>query len=264
FVYGLVHAAAPGHGKTLLAAYAVAGRKTLRQAATLAAVAAAAQAAGAIALVGAADALLHLTSATMTRTAFAFQVGSSLVVAALGLWLLAGKLLPAAIPRAADCEPAGASRFAATPGPRGGLGGLWDRLRYGAGEAAERCACGAIHAALPELAAGSLDLRKAASAVLAVALRPCTGALIALAFAMSLHAFWIGAAAAVAMGAGVATALVGLLALTLGARGAAGLARRKPGPWARGAARTLEIAAAAAMVLFGLVGALAGLHAALT
>src|SRR5690606_7550761 len=64
------------------------------------------------------------------------------------------------------------------------------------------CGCGHVHVPSVEQVSGALDWRKAGSAIFAMGLCPCSGALIVLVFALSQDFFAAGIAAALAMGLG--------------------------------------------------------------
>ncbi len=87
-VYGVVHAAGPGHGKAVIASYMLANERSLKRGAALALLAALLQAAVAIALVGAAGFVLSATASEMNRAAGWLELLSYSGVAAIGLWLV--------------------------------------------------------------------------------------------------------------------------------------------------------------------------------
>ena len=91
------------------------------------------------------------------------------------------------------------------------------------------------------------------AAIVAVGLRPCSGAIIVLVFALAQGLFWIGVASTVVMGIGTAITVAAIATLAVGARGLAGRwAKAKPGAgmlWLRG----FEAAAAGVIVLFGVL-----------
>ena len=68
FVYGVFHAAGPGHGKAVISSYVVANEETWRRGVVLSFASAMLQAAVAVAIVGIAAVLLNATAATMKRT----------------------------------------------------------------------------------------------------------------------------------------------------------------------------------------------------
>jgi nickel/cobalt exporter len=82
-------------------------------------------------------------------------------------------------------------------------------------------------------------------------LRPCSGAIIVLVFALAQGLFWIGVASTFLMGLGTAITVALIATLAVGARGLAGrLAKSKPGAGML-LIRGLETAAALVIVLFG-------------
>ena len=94
-------------------------------------------------------------------------------------------------------------------------------------------------------------LKRGLSAIFAVGLRPCSGAIIVLVFALAQGLFWIGVASTFVMGLGTAITVAAVATIAVGARGFAGkLAKTKPGAGLI-ALRGLETAAAALIVLFG-------------
>jgi nickel/cobalt exporter len=58
-----------------------------------------------------------------------------------------------------------------------------------------------------------------ASAIVAVGLRPCSGAIIVLVFALAQGLFWIGVASTLLMGIGTAITVAAIATLAVGARG---------------------------------------------
>src|SRR5690606_26041896 len=90
FAYGVLHAVGPGHGKALIGAYGLARRVPVLRLSALALVSSLAQAAVAVALVYGAVAVLGLTRQAATGLAEgAVPVLGNLMIAGLGLWLLA-------------------------------------------------------------------------------------------------------------------------------------------------------------------------------
>jgi nickel/cobalt exporter len=84
-----------------------------------------------------------------------------------------------------------------------------------------------------------------------VGLRPCSGAIIVLVFALAQGLFWIGVASTFLMGLGTAITVALIATLAVGARGLAGrFAKSKPGAGMI-LIRGLETAAALVIVLFG-------------
>ncbi|MFO1147063.1 MAG: nickel transporter [Alsobacter sp.] len=227
FAYGVFHAAGPGHGKAVISAWIMANERALRRGLAMAGAAALLQACVAVAVVGVLAGLLRVTAMRMTGLVSAVETASFAAVAAVGAvllwrkaWVLSARWTP------------GALRHDHAPGEPCGVG------------------CGHVHLPGPEAAAGSA--RSAASAVVAAGLRPCSGAIIVLVFALSQGVFGLGVAATFAMAAGTALTTGALAALAVLAKGAA--LRLAAGRGERGAAAlgVIEVLAAAFVLAFGL------------
>jgi nickel/cobalt exporter len=115
----------------------------------------------------------------------------------------------------------------------------------------EASAWGHAHAPEPSELGGKHWLRRGLAAIFAVGLRPCSGAIIVLVFALAQGLFWIGVASTFVMGLGTAITVAGVATIAVAARGFAGrLATAKPGSGLL-IVRGLETAAAGAIILFG-------------
>ena len=250
FVYGVAHAAGPGHGKAVIASYMMANDRQLRRGIVLALLAALLQGAVAVALVGVAAMLFHATAARMNAIADGLASASYLGVAAIGVWLMGKKGL--AFVRALRAYAlrrealAGAYLFAGAPwGPRQAL------APGGFGQPAEDC--GHVHAPDPRALGEAFSWRGAMATVIAAGARPCSGALLILVFSLAQGLFGVGVAAVAAMSLGTA---ITTGALAFAAVFAKGLALRfAAGEDTRVAlvARACECAAAAAVTAFGLM-----------
>lgn len=248
FAYGVLHAAGPGHGKAIVSAYVLANRETARNGALLALLSALAQAVTAILLVSVAAIALGATSMAMTAAARLFEIGSFALITLLGVWLVQRKIVRPLAAAMADryrpvTVPVGSAlAFAGTihaPAPdhdhHGPHGhdhhhpahhghahhdefqlGQHDHHHHG-----PDCGCGHAHVPPPASVSGPLDLRKAWTTILAVGLRPCTGALIVLVFALSQGLYAAGIAATVAMALGTGLTVAALTLLAVSARGLA-------------------------------------------
>ena len=115
----------------------------------------------------------------------------------------------------------------------------------------EAAAWGHAHAPEPSELAGRDWWKRGLSAIVAVGLRPCSGAIIVLVFALAQGLFWIGAASTFVMGLGTAITVSIIATLAVVARGLAGrLAKAKPGAGML-LLRGFETAAALLIVAFG-------------
>jgi nickel/cobalt exporter len=222
FAYGVFHAAGPGHGKAVISSYLVATGEGLRRGVALSCVAAFVQALSAIAIVGVLALALGATSVAIGVASFWLEAASYAAVTGLGLVLVwrKGRALLSLL--------------------RGGGGGHVH---------GPDCGCGHAHGVDPATVAGAFDLRRAAAAVLAIGLRPCTGALVVLAFAMAQGLLWAGVAATFAMAAGTAMTVAAIASLAVGAKTIAlRLAAGRPG------AGTVAIAAFEALAAVAVLG----------
>ncbi|MDQ0325594.1 ABC-type nickel/cobalt efflux system permease component RcnA [Rhodopseudomonas julia] len=238
FIYGIVHAAGPGHGKVVISSYILANEKTARRGVLIAFLAAFLQAVVAVALIGALAAVLGLTSFAITDTARAFEIGSYGLVLALGLFLLwrKSRRLFARLRLRPGLRHAGADLAPAAAGAHGhdvhlSETHVHDGHTHAHGHDHHHdhgACCGHVpDAALVEKSRG---LAGAAAAVVSVGLRPCSGALIVLVFALSQKIFWAGVAATFLMALGTGLTVAVLAALAVGAKGvAARLLRTRPG-----------------------------------
>lgn len=204
FAYGIFHAAGPGHGKAVIAAYLVADERALATGFGLSLAAALLQAFVAIGLVGTLAIALGATAAAMRDVTHAIELASFGAVALLGAYVTWRKA--------------------------GGFVGVLARLRDpGAGPAAE--ACDHVHLPPPS-SFERKSLREMAAVVAAAGLRPCAGALVVLVFAQSQGVLGAGIAAtfAMALGTALTTGVIAALAVfskrlalrLAGGRGAAG------------------------------------------
>jgi ABC-type nickel/cobalt efflux system permease component RcnA len=181
FAYGVFHAAGPGHGKAVIAAYIVASERALLKGFILSLAAALVQALVAVAIVGIAAVLLKATAATMSRMTGTVEVASFAAVAALGAvltWRKAGKFL-----------------------------GIAGTARGSAGAEAQEThgeACDHVHLPPPQDIERLARFREMAGVVLAAGIRPCAGAIVVLVFSLSQGLFAAGVAAAFAMALGTA------------------------------------------------------------
>lgn len=208
FLYGVFHAAGPGHGKAVISSYMIANEVALKRGVLLALLSSMLQAITAISVVGVAYYLLRGLSISMTQATHFMEIASYALIAAFGLWLLTRKLLSLrAIQPMADS--AGSHQHV-----------HHDHHHHSDGEVCSTC--GHAHLPDPKLISGrDFSVREAWSAVVAVGLRPCSGALIVLTFSM-LNGLWLaGIASAFAMAIGTAITVSALATLAVMAKGAA-------------------------------------------
>jgi nickel/cobalt transporter (NicO) family protein len=247
FLYGIFHAAGPGHGKAVISSYLVANNETWRRGVVLSFASALLQAVVAIAIVGIAAVLLNATAKSMGNTVRVIEMVSYALIVLIGLRLLWVK---------------GRALLHLLRPPQHYHGHAQDH-HHGHGHAhghghdhhhddeEEASAWGHAHAPEPSELKGPHWLRRGLSAIVAVGLRPCSGAIIVLVFALAQGLFWIGAASTFVMGLGTAITVATIATIAVGARGLAGkLAKAKPGAGML-LLRGFETAAALLIVAFG-------------
>jgi nickel/cobalt transporter (NicO) family protein len=211
FGYGVLHALGPGHGKAVISSYVVASERTVRRGIALSFAAALAQALTAIAIAGALVIGVKATSMDIQTAVGRLESASYVLIAVTGCWLLFSAIRRRWSSRADHGRHHG---------------------RNHEHEGGGACSCG--HAHVPDAAAlaGELSPWRAGSVVLAVGIRPCTGALLALVFALQQGILWAGVLAVIAMSLGTAITVSTLVAMAVGTREAAVGASGRSGAWA--------------------------------
>ena len=112
---------------------------------------------------------------------------------------------------------------------------------------------GHAHGPEPEQLAGPGGWQRGLSAVVAVGLRPCSGAIIVLVFALAQGLFWAGIASTFVMGLGTAITVGAVATLAVGAKGLAKRIAQKPIGRGGVLMRGLEFGAAACVFAFGIL-----------
>ena len=249
FLYGVFHAAGPGHGKAVISSYLVANNETWRRGIALSFASAILQAFTAIAVVGVVAALLGATAKAMGDTVRVIEIVSYTLIVLIGLRLLwvKGK----AFLRALDLGGGSHAHGHAHDHARGHTHGHHDHHHHDHDHDHGASAWSHGHGPEPSELTGDHWLKRGLTAIIAVGLRPCSGAIIVLVFALAQGIFWIGVASTFVMGVGTAITVAAIATLAVGARGLAGqLAKTKPGAGTV-ILRGLETAAALVIVLFG-------------
>lgn len=251
FAYGVFHAAGPGHGKAVISSYMIANEVQLRRGIVISLVSALLQGAVAILLVGAAYFVLRGSGITMTAATQAMEIASFALVALFGAWLAVKKIRAlrmrvVTLPMAA---PAGAGR--STTGLNFQAVEIDDHEYQGEGEYCETC--GVSHMPDPAmLKSKDFSLQEAWSAIIAVGLRPCSGAILVMSFAL-LNSLYIGgvlSVLAMSIGTAITVAILAILAVS-----AKDVAVRIAGPGSRAGRRVthaIEIGGALFVLLVGL------------
>jgi nickel/cobalt transporter (NicO) family protein len=205
FAYGIVHAAGPGHGKAIISSYVIANEETVRRGILISFLAAGLQGLTAVALVGLMLIALNATGFQVNAWVKQLETVSYGLVFLVGLYLLVTELIR-----------------------------LWRRRQARAQAAHDHAhhhhhdhthdhdhdhdceACG--HVVDARDLAGPLSWRKILAVVVSVGIRPCSGAVLVLIFALTQGLFWAGVAATFAMAFGTAITVAVLATLALGSR----------------------------------------------
>ena len=294
FLYGVFHAAGPGHGKAVISSYLVANEETWRRGVVLSFASALLQALVAVAIVGIAAVLLNATAATMKRAVDVIEIVSYALIILIGLRLLwvkgrgfitALRTLhrPAAV--GAAVTPAHHHHDHAHDHPEHAGGGRehdhhghhhdhdhghahdhhdhsdhdhahhdhahHDHAHHDHSHHDHGSAWGHAHAPEPEELAGPGGWQRGLSAIVAVGLRPCSGAILVLVFALAQGLFWAGVVSTFIMGLGTAITVAAIATIAVGAKAWAGhLAGARSG-YGMLAMRGIEVGAAVVIVGFG-------------
>jgi nickel/cobalt transporter (NicO) family protein len=244
FLYGIFHAAGPGHGKAVISSYLVANEETWTRGVVLSFLSAIMQAIVAVTVVGIAAVLLHASASTMNSAVNWIETVSYLLIILVGARLLwvKGRAFIAALRTLG--RPTGAVGAAVTPAHA-----AHDQDHdHGHDHGHEHCdhadhhhadhdhgdhdhghahhdhdhddasAWGHAHAPEPEELAGPGGWKRGLTAIVAVGLRPCSGAILVLVFALAQGLFWVGVASTFVMGLGTFITVAAIATIAVGAR----------------------------------------------
>jgi nickel/cobalt transporter (NicO) family protein len=174
FLYGIFHAAGPGHGKGIITGYLVAGKRSLGRGLTMSFAAAMLQASVAVTLVGILMIVFKAGAASIDSAARVIEIVSFAAIAAFGMllvWWKAGRLVAfLAVVRDPSCRSAVDQEDLPPPA-------VLERIK---------------------------DWREMMTVVVAAGIRPCSGAILLLVFAISQGLFAAGVVGAFAMAIGTA------------------------------------------------------------
>lgn len=212
FAYGVFHAAGPGHGKAVITSYMLANELALRRGIMLSFLSSLLQGITAVAVMGLVFLVLRGTSVSMGDATRFLEVTSFGLIAAFGAWLLWRKFALARMRGLPVPAPATAHR-----GHNHHEIHRHHDQRHHYADGGTCPACGHSHAPDPSLiSADRLDWKSAWTAIAAVGIRPCSGALIVLTFAF-LNQIWLGgltSVAAMSIGTAITVSALATLAVT--------------------------------------------------
>ena len=266
FLYGIFHAAGPGHGKAVISSYLVANDETWLRGVVLSFASALFQAIVAVAVVGIAAAVLNLTARRINSAVNAIETVSYALIVLIGLRLLwvKGRAFFVTLHRVR--QPALDHQMAVAPScdcsHHHGHDHVHDhaphrRRDHGHTHPDHECdhasAWGHGHAPEPRDLKGPGGWQRGLSAAVAVGLRPCSGAILVLVFVLAQGLFWIGIGSTFLMAFGTFFTVAAIATIAVWASG-----------WARHfagvrsglgtlAMRAIEVGAALFITTFGLL-----------
>ena len=257
FIYGVVHAVGPGHGKTIISSYVVANEETVRRGVIISFIAAGLQALTAIALVGILAFALNASGMQINAWSNQLEMVSYALIALVGAWLLTTQLI--AIfrrwreSRAAEAQAGHDHQHRYSEHDHYHHGHDHndpDAHDHQHGHShAEGEAC--HHIVDARELAGPFSWRKILAVVFSVGIRPCTGAILVLVFALTQGMFWAGVAATFAMAIGTAITVAALATLALGSRELALRLGGRSGAFAEAVWTICSLGGSALILLFG-------------
>lgn len=285
FSYGVLHAAGPGHGKAVISSYVLANERTVKRGIALSFLAAGIQGLSALVIVGLLVLVLRSTSMEIKAAEGWIETVSWALVTLIGLWLLTQQV------RAIISGWQGRAAAEHGTHSHGGAGdqhqhqhGHHDHAHaHGCGCGHEHhhadhdhaddnhahhgqshhhahdhgghghaeC-CGHAHMPSPEQLQGAWSWPRALAVAFSVGIRPCTGAIVVLVFAISQGLMWAGVFATFAMALGTAITVSALAALAVGSRE---FATRMAGEGSRWGWRIERAAGVVGAVLVTVLGA---------
>lgn len=236
FLYGIFHAAGPGHGKAVISAYLLANENMVRRGILLSFAASFAQGLCALILVFATVGLLDLQMRNSMEAARWFEIASYGLITGLGLYLAARSLL-ALLRKTVPVHSCGHSH----------AGHSGHGHSHGAAE------CSHNHGPSTDQLRQPLSWKSSAALVLSIGMRPCSGSILVLLFAASIGFYGYGAITVMAVSLGTAITVSALAVLTLLSRKAATTILKLESDRAARAELMVKLLAGLAIALFGLL-----------
>ncbi len=271
FLYGIFHAAGPGHGKAVISSYLVANEETWRRGVVLSFASALLQAFVAVAVVGIAAVLLNATAGQICGAGRVIELVSYALIMLVGarlIWVKGKGFFREA--RSLSSRPLHAVGAAVTPPEHKHHDHKHNDHHHDHGHHSTITIMptvtiitatimtttmarlwGHAHGPEPEELAGPGGWRRGFSAIVAVGLRPCSGAIIVLVFALAQGLFWAGVAATFMMGLGTAITVAAIATLAVGFRSAAKQIAGARSGYGMLAMRGIEVGAAVVVLCFG-------------
>jgi nickel/cobalt transporter (NicO) family protein len=272
FIYGIFHAAGPGHGKAVISSYLVANEETWRRGVVLSFASALLQAITAVVIVAVAAVLIGATAKMMGDTVRVIELVSYALIVLVGarlLWVKGRAFVHTLRTMRAEHAPAAADHphddgrcahhhhahehQTADAHDHGHQHTYEPEHGHGHDDEASVLPWGHAHGPEPEELAGPGGWRRGLSAIVAVGLRPCSGAIIVLVFALAQGLFWAGVASTFVMGVGTAITVAAIATLAVGAKTVAKRFAATRAGYGMLMMRGVEVGAAVLVMLFGVL-----------
>ena len=213
FAYGVLHAAGPGHGKAVISSYVLADGQTVRRGILLSFMAALIQALSALVLVAVLILVLRSTGLQMKAMETWLETLSWGFVALVGAWLLYYQLRSAFAPTHAHAHTHDHGGDHDNH-PHDHPHGHDHHNHHHQSAGCEVCA----HLPAPSQLKGDWSWKRAFALAFAVGIRPCTGAILVLVFAIGQGLWWAGVLSTLAMALGTAITVSALATMAVGSR----------------------------------------------
>jgi nickel/cobalt transporter (NicO) family protein len=253
FLYGVFHAAGPGHGKAVITSYMISNEQALRRGIIIAFLAALLQGIVAVALVGCAALIFNATAMRMNMAARVLEYAAYGGIIMLGIVLLINKtaalvvsirhalaarelpIFAGAAPKLAYAQAGGNGAFLADDGS-GHIHGP---------------DCGHFHAPDPSQLGAGFSWKSAAITIATAGARPCSGAILILVFSIAQGLFMVGIFSVFTMSLGTAITTGALASLAVFAKKIAVRFSGRSSPRAEIIGRLIEVGAALCVLVFG-------------
>jgi ABC-type nickel/cobalt efflux system permease component RcnA len=235
FFYGVFHAAGPGHGKAVISAYMLASKAPLRRGISLAFLCAGVQAVMAVAVILVLSQVFSLAGKAMQISRF-FEIASFAAVGLIGVWILVRLLR--------GQSGCGHGHSNDHPESHHHAHGHSHAHAHDHSHAHDSHACCSSHEQEAKTARRSIW-----AMVVAVGIRPCTGAVLVLLFSLSAGIFVWGLVATFAMALGTAITVAALAGVSVFVRDTGLALSSEHKVWRQRVSRAFGFVAAFALII---------------
>ena len=238
FLYGVFHAAGPGHGKAVVTGWVLATENELKRGLTIAFLSALFQALTAIVAVSFILLFVQGGVAMAKNAAGYLESVSYVMIAGMGGYLFWSGWKSFGKPALATAGP-----FELVSRPESGatLDHIHDEN------------CGHAHAPVASELRGDWSWKRAVAMAFAVGIRPCSGAILVLVASYALGLFWAGVLSTLAMGLGVFITIATIASLAVYAKSTAMRLVSADNRWTGLAVRWGKMAMGLVIAVFGLL-----------